>query len=185
MKTKWTLDPMHSDIHFKIRHLVISSVSGHLAKFNADVETEGDDFHTAKVYFTADVNSIDTGSAQRDEHLKSADFFDAANHPTIEFVSTGVEASGDNKFILNGNLTMRGVTKPVSLEVEFGGLMKDPYGNLKSGFEVTGKINRHDFGLQWSALTEAGGAVVGDEVKISAALEFAKVVPQEEKGILA
>lgn len=185
MTTKWTLDPMHSEIQFKIRHLVISTVTGHFAKFTAEVETEGDDFHTAKVHFTADVNSINTGMEQRDAHLKSPDFFDAANHPTIDFISTEVIAGKENTFTLKGNLTMRGVTKPIELHVEFGGTTKDPYGNLKAGFEVTGKLNRHDYGLKWSALTEAGGAVVSDEVKIIANLEFAKVVPQEEKGVLA
>lgn len=176
MKTKWTIDPTHSEIQFKIKHLVISTVTGSFGKFSAEVETDGDSFETANVHFTADVNSINTGNEQRDGHLKSADFFDAANFPTVDFVSTGVAKTGDNTFKLKGNLTMRGTTKPVELDVEFGGLMKDFYGNIKAGFEVTGKINRKEFGLHWSAVTEAGGVVVSDEVKIQANVQFAKAV---------
>lgn len=176
MKTKWTIDPTHSEIQFKIKHLVISTVTGSFGKFSAEVETDGDSFETANVHFTADVNSINTGNEQRDGHLKSADFFDAGNFPTVDFVSTGVVKTGDNTFKLKGNLTMRGTTKPVELDVEFGGLMKDFYGNIKAGFEVTGKINRKEFGLHWSAVTEAGGVVVSDEVKIQANVQFAKAV---------
>ena len=176
MKTKWTIDPTHSEIQFKIKHLVISTVTGNFGKFSGDVETDGDSFDNASVHFTVDVNSINTGNEQRDGHLKSPDFFDAASHPTADFVSTGVAKTGDNTFKLKGNLTIRGTTKPIELDVEFGGIMKDPYGNIKAGFEVTGKINRKEFGLQWHAVTEAGGVVVSDEVKILANVQFAKVV---------
>lgn len=179
MKTKWNLDNAHSDVQFKVKHLVISTVTGSFGAYSADVETEGDDFSTAKITFSADVNSITTGQEQRDGHLKSPDFFDAANHPTIDFVSTGVTKNGENAYTLNGNLTLRGVTKPISFNVELGGIMKDAYGNIKAGFEVSGKINRKDFGLAWNAVTEAGGVVVSEEVKLLANLQFAKVVPAE------
>jgi polyisoprenoid-binding protein YceI len=180
MKTKWTIDPMHSDVNFKIRHLVISNVSGSFGKFSAEAETEGDNFETASVHFSADVNSITTGVDQRDGHLKSADFFDTEKYPTIDFVSTSfTKVSGDN-YKLKGNLTMRGVTRPVELDVEFGGTGKDGYGNVKAGFEVTGKISRKDFGLTWNMATEAGGLTLGDDVKVTANVQFAKVVPVEE-----
>jgi len=180
MKTKWTLDASHSNIQFKIKHLVISTVTGHFATFSAEVESDGDNFENAKIHFTADPNSISTGQEQRDGHLKSVDFFDTANHPTIDFVSSSLTKSGDDTYRLNGNLTLRGVTKPIELNVEFGGMMKDPYGNLKVGFEVTGKIKRKEFGLTWDAVTEAGGIVVSDEVKILANVQFAKVVVEEK-----
>jgi polyisoprenoid-binding protein YceI len=180
MKTKWTIDPMHSDIHFKIRHLVISNVSGTFGKYSAEVETDDDNFETAQVHFTADARSINTGVEHRDKHLTGADFFDVEKYPTIDFVSTSFKKVSGNNYKLKGNLTMRGVTQPVELDVEFGGTMKDGYGNLKAGFEVTGKINRKDFGLTWNMATEAGGLTLGDDVKLSANVQFAKVVPVEE-----
>ena len=179
MKTKWTIDPMHSEINFKIRHLVISNVSGSFEKFSAEVETDGENFENASVHFSADVNSINTGTEQRDGHLKSADFFDVATYPAIDFVSSSFKKTGDETFKLNGNLTMRGVTKPVELDVEFGGIGKDGYGNIKAGFEVTGKISRKDFGLTWNMATEAGGLTLGDDVKLSANVQFAKVATGE------
>lgn len=178
MKTKWTIDPMHSEVNFKIRHLVISNVSGSFKKFSADVETEGDNFETATVHFIADAASITTGVEQRDGHLTSADFFDVANYPTIDFVSTSFKKAGD-EFKLTGNLTIRGVTKPIEMVVEFGGIGKDGYGNTKAGFEVTGKISRKDFGLTWNMATEAGGLTLGDDVKFTANVQLAKVVAAE------
>jgi polyisoprenoid-binding protein YceI len=179
MKTKWNLDTMHSDVQFKVKHLVISTVTGNFGKFNSEVETDGDDFSTAKIHFSIDVNSISTGSEHRDNHLKSAEFFDSANHPTIDFISSAVKRSGENNFQIEGDLTLHGVTKPVIFEAEFGGTMKDPYGNFKAGFEVSGKINRKDFGLNWNALTEAGGVVVSEEVKLLANVQFVKVIAAE------
>lgn len=176
MKTKWTIDPGHSEVHFKVKHLVISTVTGTFSKYSSEAETEGDNFETANIKFTADVNSISTGMEQRDGHLKSADFFDAENHPTIDFVSTGMTKTGANTYKLHGNLTMRGTTKAIDLNVEYGGTMVDFYGNTKVGFEVTGSVNRKDFGLAWHAVTEAGGIVVSDEVKLVANVQFAKVV---------
>lgn len=176
MKTTWKIDELHSDVQFKIKHLVISTVTGSFTKFTAEAETDGDSFEGGKVRFTADVNSISTGNEQRDGHLKSPDFFDATNHPTLDFISENVVKSGDSNYKVYGNLTMRGTTKPVVLDVEFGGNAKDPYGNFKAGFDVSGKINRSDFGLTWNSMTEAGGVVVSDEVKIAANVQMVKVV---------
>lgn len=177
MKNKWTIDTLHSDVQFKVKHLLISTATGTFGTYSAEVETEGDSFETASIHFTADVNSITTGNDQRDGHLKSADFFDAANHPTIDFVSEKMEKTGDDTYKLHGKLTIRGTTKPVTLNVEFGGMQKDFYGNLKAGFEVSGVIKRKEFGLHWDGITEAGSIVVSDDVKIAANVQFAKVVP--------
>jgi polyisoprenoid-binding protein YceI len=173
-KTKWSIDPAHSEINFKVKHLVISNVTGGFDKFDATVITKGEDFTDAQIEFKADVNSINTNQPDRDNHLKSADFFDAANHPELTFVSKGLRKKGDSGFILSGDLTIRGITKPVELEGEFGGIVKDPYGNIKAGFELTGKINRKEFGLHWNAITEAGGMVVSDEIKLMMNVELAK-----------
>lgn len=174
MKTKWTIDPAHSEVQFKVKHLVISTVTGSFGSFNAEAETEGDDFDNANVQFSADIDSIHTGNEQRDGHLKSPDFFDAANHPRLSFVATSMKKAGGNNYKLAGNLTLRGVTKPVEFNVEHGGIMKDPYGNTKSGFELTGTIKRKDFGLTWNAATEAGGVVVSEDVKLIANIQLAK-----------
>lgn len=173
--TKWILDPSHSEVEFKVKHMMISNVTGRFSKFSANVETEGEDFTTAKVEFTADVDSISTNAEQRDTHLKSADFFDAATHPQLKFVTTKYEdVDHDGSYNVYGDLTIRGITKNVKFEVEFGGVIKDPWGNTRAGFVANGKINRKDFGLTWHAVTEAGGLVVSDEVRIHANLEFIK-----------
>ena len=172
--TKWVLEPTHSELHFKIRHLMISNVTGSFSKFEGNVETEGDDLATAKINFSVDADSISTNNEQRDGHLKSGDFFDVANHPKMTFESTSMTKVDDESYKLHGNFTMHGVTKPVVLNVEFGGIAKDPWGNTKAGFGVEGKINRKDFGLEWNAPTEAGGLLVGEEVKISANVQFVK-----------
>jgi polyisoprenoid-binding protein YceI len=153
---------------------MISTVTGHLDKFDATVETEGADFSTAKVNFTADVNSINTKNEQRDGHLKSADFFDAESHPQITFTGKSLQKISDSEYKLTGDLNLRGVSKEVTLDVEFGGFMTDPWGGERAGFEVSGRINRKDFGLQWHAVTETGGIVVSDEVRLHAAVEFIK-----------
>lgn len=172
--TKWTLDASHSEIQFKVRHMMISNVSGEFQKFDASVETEGDDFTTAKINFTADVDSITTKNEQRDGHLKSPDFFDAANHPQLKFEGTKLEKVDDESYKLHGNLTIRETTKPVTFDVEYGGTIVDPWGATRAGFTIDGKVNRKEYGLQWQALTEAGGLVVGDDVKIHANVEFVK-----------
>lgn len=163
----WAIDPTHSEVQFKIKHLMITNITGSFNIPQASVATEDEDFSKAKISFTADVNSISTGNEQRDAHLKSADFFDAATFPQIKFVATKAEnVDNDGSYELYGDLTIRDVTKNIKLSVEFGGVVKDAYGNTKAGFTINGKINRKDFGLTWSAITEAGGIVVSDEVKI-------------------
>jgi polyisoprenoid-binding protein YceI len=169
----WIIDPMHSEIGFKVKHLVISTVSGKFSTFEGKVESKNEDFVNAVVSFSADIASINTGVGQRDEHLKSADFFDALAYPQLSFQSIGF-TKGSEGYTLNGDLTLRGVTKSVSLAVEFGGIGPNAYGQTIAGFEITGKINRKDFGLNWSAVTEAGGIVVSDEVKIVANIEVVK-----------
>ena len=170
---KWTVDPVHSEIHFKIKHLMITSVTGSFDIFEANVETEEEDFMKAKVSFTADVNSISTGNEQRDGHLKGPDFFDTAKYPQIKFVATKYEpVDNDGSYELYGDLTIREVTKNIKLDVEFGGVVKDPYGNTKAGFSINGKIKRKDFDLKWDAVTEAGGVVVSDEVKIACEIQL-------------
>ena len=171
--TKWVLDPMHSEVQFKVKHLVISTVSGFFKNFEGSLETDNDDFQHAKVDFSLDVNSIDTTQTQRDEHLKGAEFFDAEQYPRITFKSTSLTKDGDD-YKLTGDLTIKGVTKPVTLDVEFGGSAADFYGNTKAGFEVTGKINRKEFGLTWDGVTEAGSIVVGEDIKLFANVQFAK-----------
>ena len=174
VKTKWAIDPAHTEIQFKVKHLVISTVSGKFEKFDGSVYASSTDFSDAEVDFYADVNTINTGQPDRDAHLKSPDFFDAANYPKLTFKSKSVKKTGDNTYIMTGDLTIRGTTKSVQLTVEYGGTTKDPWGNTKAGFEITGKINRKDFGLSWNAVTEAGGLVVAEEVKLQLAVELAK-----------
>ena len=174
-KTKWILDPSHSEVEFKVKHMMISNVSGKFTKFDATVETEGEDFMTAKVSFTADADSINTGSDQRDGHLKSPDFLDAAQFPQLKFTPTKYDnVDNDGSYEIYGDLTIHGVTKNVKLDAEFGGVIKDPWGNTRAGISVSGKINRKDFGLSWHQLTEAGGLIVSDDVRVHANLEFVK-----------
>lgn len=172
--TKWALDPTHSELQFKIKHLMISTVTGQFNQFSGSVKTEGNDFTTAKIDFAAEVDSISTNNEQRNAHLKNSDFFDAENHPQITFKSEKLEKISDDDFKLTGNLTMRGNTIKVTLNVELGGITQDPWGNTRAGFTVTGKINRHDFGISFGAVTETGGLLLGDEVKIIANVQFVK-----------
>lgn len=171
--TKWVLDPMHSEVQFKIKHLVISTVTGAFKQFEGSAETEGDAFDNAQVRMSLDVNSIDTNQEQRDQHLKADDFFAVSAYPNITFESTGLTKSGSD-YKLTGHLTIKEVTKPVTFDVEYGGTATDFYGNTKAGFEVSGKINRKDFGLTWEGITEAGSIVVGEDVKLIASVQFAK-----------
>jgi polyisoprenoid-binding protein YceI len=172
-KTTWAIDPTHTEVQFKVKHLVISTVTGFFKKFSGNAESTGDDFDGATINFSLDVNSIDTNQADRDGHLKSADFFAAEQHPTIDFKGALKKVSGTD-YKLNGDLTVRGTTKNISFDVEFGGTMVDPWGNTKAGFEINGKINRKEFGLIWNALTESGGMVVSEDVKIHINTELAK-----------
>ena len=168
MATKWNLDTTHSEITFKVRHMMISNVKGAFNTFTAEVEAEDDTFKNAKVSATIQTDSIDTNNADRDTHLKSADLFNEEQNPTITFES---DSLADD---VTGHLTINGVTKPVQLEVEFGGINQDPWGNTKAGFTFEGKIKRSDFGLNWNAALETGGVLVSDEVKIAGELQFVK-----------
>ncbi len=172
--TKWALDPTHSEIQFKVKHLMISHVTGQFNQFTATVETEGDDFSTAKVNFTADISSISTNNEQRDAHLQSGDFFDAENHPQLAFHGIKLEKIDEEKYKLHGKLSMRGTTMLVVLDVEFGGVTQDPWGNTRAGFSASGKINRQDYGVSFGAVTETGGLLLGNDVKIIANTEFVK-----------
>ncbi len=174
MATKtWALDPTHSEVQFKIKHLMITNVTGSFNIFSVAVETENEDFTKAKISFTADVHSISTNNEQRDAHLKGPDFFDTEKFPQIKFEATKSEnIDNDGSYDLYGDLTIRDVTKNIKLSVEFGGVVKDPWGNTKAGFTINGKINRKDFGLTWNAVTEAGGLVVSEEVRLFAELEL-------------
>lgn len=172
--TTWKIDPAHSEINFKVKHLVISTVTGQFSKFNASIETDKEDFSDAKINFEADINSIDTNNEQRDGHLKSADFFDSENHPRLTFISKSVKKISDHEMKVTGNLTLRGVTKEITLDVIYNGTVSGFGGTEVAGFEVRGKLNRFDFGLKWNALTEAGGVVVSNEVKIEILAEFNK-----------
>lgn len=170
----WTVDPAHSEIGFKVKHLVISTVSGKFTSFEGKIEAEKEDFTDANISFSADITSIHTGNEQRDGHLKSPDFFDADNHPRLTFKSTKITFKGGSDYTVEGDLTIRGTTKPIVLSAEYGGKQKDFYGNEVAGWELTGKLNRQDYGLKWSAVTEAGGIVVSDEVKLVANVEVVK-----------
>lgn len=171
--TKWTLDPAHSELQFKVKHLMITTVTGSFTDISGSVEAENDTFENASVSFEAKINSINTANTDRDNHLKSADFFDAEKYPVMSFNSTSFNKDGDD-YTLTGDLLMKGVTKSVKLNVEFGGIATDPWGNVKAGFTLNGKINRTDFGLSWNAALEAGGVMVSEEVRILGELQFTK-----------
>lgn len=177
----WIIDTAHTEIGFKVKHLVISTVSGKFTKFEGKLEGDPADLTKAQISFSADIDSITTGNEQRDGHLKSGDFFDAANHPKIIFKSTAIVGKGGNEYKVTGDLTIRNTTKPVTLNVEFGGIQNNLYGQTVAGFEITGKINRQDYGLSWSAVTEAGGIVVADEVKLTIDAELVKEVKEPAK----
>lgn len=171
----WKMDSAHSEVKFKVKHLVVSTVSGNFDAFSATVESSKPDFSDAVINFEADVNSISTKNENRDGHLKSPDFFDAANHPKITFVSKSLKSISADEYELTGDLTIRGTTKSVKLNATYNGTVKGFGGSFDvAAFEVTGKINRQDFGLKWSALTESGGIVVSDDVKFEVFAEFVK-----------
>lgn len=169
MSVKWNLDKTHSEVQFKVKHMVISTVSGDFSSFDAHAESEDENFKNAKFEFNADVDSISTKNPQRDEHLKSDDFFNSTEYPQLSF--KGSEFDGEK---LNGEITVKGVTKPITLDADFGGVITDPYGNKRAGFEFTGQLNRKDFGLNWNGTLESGGLVVSDNVKLFVNLEFTK-----------
>ncbi|MCX6252348.1 MAG: YceI family protein [Bacteroidetes bacterium] len=175
-KTKWSIDQAHSEIAFKVRHLMIAHVKGAFRIFDASIYTIAKDFSTSEIDLWIDASSITTGDAKRDEHLKSADFFDVQNHKQITFISSTIGKSDpDGNHELWGELTMRGVTKNIKLNVQFGGIVNDPWGNEKAGFNVTGKINRSNWDLTWNASLETGGLMVSDEVTISCEIELINI----------
>jgi polyisoprenoid-binding protein YceI len=167
----WVLDPTHSELQFKVKHLMITNVTGTFNVITAKASTNGQGFNNTTVSFEVDVNSISTGNEQRDGHLRSPDFFNVEVFPTIKFQSTTYDASTGK---ITGDLTVRDVTKPVTFDVEFSGMEKDPWGNEKAGFSITGKINRTDFGLNWNAALESGGVLVSEEVKLQAEIQLVK-----------
>jgi polyisoprenoid-binding protein YceI len=169
---KWVLDPTHSELTFKVKHLMISNVKGEFKTFSAEIDQE--DFNKGSVKVSVDTASVYTNNTDRDNHLKSADFFDVENHPAMTFESTSFEKVDDDEYKLKGMLTIKGTSKEIELEVEFGGANKDPWGNEKAGFSFQTKINRKDWGLNWNAALETGGVLVSEEVKISGEVQFAK-----------
>ncbi len=176
--TTWVIDPLHSDVQFKIKHLVISTVTGTFRKFEGSIVKKNDDFNDAKVSFKIDVKSIDTNQSQRDGHLQSGDFFAADQFPEITFESTTFVKAHDSNYKMIGNLTMRGVTKPVELNVEYGGSEDNGHGILKHGFEVTGTVNRMEFGMTWNKLTDTGGLGLGENIKLIANIQVAELVDE-------
>lgn len=169
--TKWGIDITHSEVQFKVKHLVISTVTGSFKKFDGSLECGGPDFDGGQVSFNVDVNSIDTNQTDRDNHLRSADFFNVEEFPQMTFNGALVK-TGDTSYTITGPLTIKNITKEITLSAEYGGIMVDGYGQTKAGFEVEGKINRKEFDLTWSMVTEAGGVVVGDEIKMLFNVQF-------------
>ena len=180
--TNWIIDNTHSELHFKVKHLMVSWVTGSFKQFNATIETEGKDMSTAKVRFTADSNSISTNNEQRDAHLRTGDFFDAEKYPQLIFESEKLEKINEEDYKVYGTLTMRGVSKKIILNAEYGGITQDPWGNTRIGFSVSGKINRKDFGVSFSMVSETGGILLGEEVTINANAEFVKQAAAEMKA---
>ena len=172
--TKWAIDPTHSEIGFKVKHMMFTNVSGQFDNYEGSITTEDDTFENANIQFSGDINSVNTGNADRDNHLKSADFFDGENHPKLTFKSTSFKKIDDNNYELTGDLNIRGISKSVKFPVEFSGMMTDPWGNTKVGFNISGKINRKDWGLNWNSALETGGVLVSEEVRLDIELQFAK-----------
>jgi polyisoprenoid-binding protein YceI len=172
--TKWVLDSTHSELGFKIKHLMITNVSGSIKNFQAEVKTEGDDFSTAQINLTADMASITTNNEQRDAHLRNSDFFEVETHPELTFKSTKIEQKDSDEYTLYGALTIKGITKPVKLNVEYNGVAKDPWGGERAGFVITGKINRSEWGINFNGVLETGGLMLGEEVKINSEIQLVK-----------
>src|SRR5574338_1310533 len=170
---KWTLDKAHSQIQFKVKHLMITTITGEFSNFDTTVETEDEDFMTARITFSADTASVSTGNPDRDKHIKSSDFFDVGNYPKLKFIATRYQKLDDKgNYKLFGDLTIRDVTKTIELDVEFAGVVKDPWGTNKAGVIITGRVNRKDFGLKWNVITEAGSLLVGEEVRINCEIQL-------------
>lgn len=175
-KSTWTLDPAHTKVQFSVRHLIISEVAGKFNNFSLEVNNANSDFSQADITLTIEAKSIDTGITDRDNHLRSADFFDVEKFDKIIFKSTSIKKIDDEKYKLYGNLTIKDITKPFEFDVEYGGQIVDPWGLTRAGFKVTGSLNRFDYNLQWNALMETGGAVVGKNIKLVGDIEITKNV---------
>ena len=174
-ETKWAVDPTHSKIGFKVKHLMISNVTGTFREFEGSISSIGNDFSKSVISLSINSASVDTEIGDRDAHLKSGDFFDVEIFPKITFTGSGLKDLGDDLYELTGDLTIKGITNPATLSVEFGGINSDPWGNVKAGFSVTGKIKRKDWGLTWNAALETGGVLVGEEVKINCDIQLVKI----------
>ncbi|HMY85487.1 MAG TPA: YceI family protein [Saprospiraceae bacterium] len=172
-KVKWIIDPVHSEIEFKVKYLMITNVIGRFDRFDMTVETEEEDFNTGKVWFSADVDSLETNDHERNGHLKSPDFFDIAAYPHIIFESGDMKVDGEVGEI-SGNLTIKNTTKPVTFKVDFGGVTMDMYGTTRAGFSISTEIDRKEFGLRWNSILEGGGMMVGDKVRISGEIQLVK-----------
>lgn len=175
-KTKWNSDLTHSELGFRIKHLMITNVAGSFKNFNVSVETNGEDFSTAAVRASVDVNSVYTNNEQRDQHLRASDFFEADKYPQFAFQSTQVEKKDEENFLIHGNLTMKGVTKPVALTAEFAGVTKDPWGGQRAGFTISAKLNRTEWGINFNGVLETGGLVLGEDVKLLGEIQLVKEV---------
>ncbi|EIJ78235.1 YceI family protein [Bacillus methanolicus PB1] len=173
-KSRWAIDTAHSSVEFSVRHMMIAKVKGSFDNFSATIEADPTDLTTANIEFNVDVASINTRNSDRDAHLRSADFFDAENYPSLTFKSTKIAKKDDDEYEVTGDLTIRGVTRQETFTVTFEGQGKDPWGNEKVGFSAEGKINRSDYGLTWNAALETGGVLIGDQIKISLSIEAAK-----------
>lgn len=173
-KSTWKLDPDHSEVTFQVKYMMITNVRGFLKDFSVEVTSEDERFSNAEIFFSGNMDSISTSNEKRDEHLRSADFFNTEKNPEITFRSTNYTPASDNNYKLEGYLTIKGITKKITLDVVFGGTQKDPWGAEKAGFTITGKVNRKDFGLNWNTALEAGGMLVGDDVKISCDIQLIK-----------
>jgi polyisoprenoid-binding protein YceI len=172
--TKWVLDPTHSELGFKIKHLMITNVSGNFKEIEAEVQTEGEDFTTAQIEAKIKTASINTNNEQRDAHLRTSDFLEAEKYPEILFTSSRVEKIDNENFYVYGNLTLKGITKPVKLNAEYSGVTKDPWGNERSGVIITGKINRSEWGVTFNTVLETGGVALSDEIKIHSEIQLVK-----------
>src|SRR5688572_4925589 len=173
-KLNWNLDAAHSEVNFKVKHMMITNVNGKFSAFDVKASSDNENFENPEIEFTANASSVDTGSEQRDQHLKSADFFDAEKFPNLHFKSKSFKKTAEGEYQLEGDMNIKGVVKPISFKVEHGGLQKDPWGNIKTGFSLEGKINRKDFGLGWNAVLESGGVMVSEEVKLNAEIQLIK-----------
>jgi polyisoprenoid-binding protein YceI len=172
--TTWNIDTVHSHIAFNVRHMVVSKAKGDFKSYSATITTEGNDLTTAKIKFEAETASIDTDKPDRDGHLKSDDFFNAEKYPKLTFESGRITKIDEHNYKMEGNLTIRDITKPITLDVEAGGIIKDPYGLERAGYHVTGKINRIEYGLKWNSTIEAGGVVLSEIVNIDCDIELTK-----------